>query len=194
MRVCLTFDDGPHPSNTGLVLDVLRDYGISAGFFLLGERLNSQGAKKVLERQIYEGHTVGSHGFHHVDLTKLSETDLMIEVGGSVKLIKSFGAECLYFRPPFGNFNRAVIDMAKDNGCKTILWNVDTKDWLRKSMEPSVIVKSIVNNCSTSVVIMHDIYYRSHKNLSALIAALSKENIEFVGLDEIECCEAKCHG
>ena len=69
--IAMTFDDGPHPTNTPRLLDILRERNIKATFYVIGD--NSKRYPEILQRMIREGHEIGNHTMSHAYLTKLSD-------------------------------------------------------------------------------------------------------------------------
>ena len=70
-KIALTFDDGPHPSSTPVLLDGLAGRNVKATFFVIGENVVKN--PKVVSREAEEGHIIGNHTYSHVDLTKMSQ-------------------------------------------------------------------------------------------------------------------------
>ena len=100
--VCLTFDDGPDPILTPPLLDVLRDHGIRATFFVIGEK--AERYPGIVRRMAAEGHCVGNHSFLHGEPSSISASQLCQEVRRTAKLLAGLlGHEVRLFRPPHGN-------------------------------------------------------------------------------------------
>ena len=97
-EVFLTFDDGPVPEATPLVLEILKKYNIKATFFCVGE--NVQKYPEVFELLLNEGHSLGNHTFHHVKAWKTDYKSYLDEVEQCQQLVKS-----ILFRPPHGQIN-----------------------------------------------------------------------------------------
>jgi uncharacterized membrane protein (DUF485 family) len=76
--VALTFDDGPYPPYTGQILDILKENNVQATFFLIGQ--NAEKHPELVQRIVAEGHQVGNHTYHHVDLLKADREKIAFEV------------------------------------------------------------------------------------------------------------------
>ena len=122
----LTFDDGPS-RYTEHLLDMLRDYGIPATFFLLGSQVerNPATARRILD----EGHEIGNHSWSHANLRALPTQLQEREIRETDAALRAIGASPAYLRPPYGNFDSRTIEMARDLGLDVILWSMDSKDW-----------------------------------------------------------------
>lgn len=122
----LTFDDGPS-RHTGHLLDMLRDYGIPATFFLLGD--NAERTPAVVRRILAEGHEVGNHTWSHPNLRALAPEAQEEEIRATDAVLRALGASPSYLRPPYGNFDAHTLEIAHKLGVDVILWSMDSHDW-----------------------------------------------------------------
>lgn len=128
--VCLTFDDGPHPVYTPRLLDVLRDRGVRATFFLIGRE--AERYPDIVRRAVDEGHAVGNHTFSHSDPGSTSARRLIEEVHRTnVLLAELSGRAPKLFRPPHGKVTASKLWRLWQEGQTVVLWNVDPKDYSR---------------------------------------------------------------
>ena len=103
--IALTFDDGPDSVCTPMLLDGLKARGVKATFFLIGENIVKDGNQKIVKRMEEEGHLIGNHTYHHVDLSRLSREEAHQELALTDNLIREItGHETQIVRPPFGAF------------------------------------------------------------------------------------------
>jgi peptidoglycan-N-acetylglucosamine deacetylase len=145
--VALSFDDGPS-DYTDDFLAVLREKGVHATFFEIGEAMSGHGA--TMRRILAEGHELGDHTMGHVELPGHSQ------IAGAAERIEDYThfEPCL-FRPPGGAVNSSVIADAGGLGMRTITWDVDPRDWTNPGT--SAIYNTVVDNTRPgSVVLMHD--------------------------------------
>ena len=186
MKIALTFDDGPHPILTQRILDILDAYDVKATFFMVGVNvLNYPDAARAVLRA---GHEVGNHTFSHSHLKRLSEEEVVRELGLCEDALEEL---CEYrphlFRPPEGAVNTYVEHCSESNDYKLILWSLDTRDWENKETER--IVETVLSNVeSGDIILMHD--YTSGKNttceaLKILIPEILKRGYEFVTVSEL---------
>lgn len=129
--VYLTFDDGPGP-NTARLAAFLRERGILASFFFLGK--NVKGNEAIILELERDGHTIGSHGFDHVNAwrTRPSQIEMDLEKGLAA-LSAVVSQPVRWQRPPFGCVTPWNLQFGIKNGLTTILWNINPLDYHRKS-------------------------------------------------------------
>ncbi len=147
--VYLTFDDGPHPPETERVLDVLRERGAKATFFLIGSKVS--GNEAVLRRMLEEGHALGLHTYSHAGTFPLLSFDKMLDdVNEGKRAVESVaGKKISLFRPPFGVTNPTISKVIRTLGLHTVGWDVRSFDTMFcKSSEHSC--KSSEHSCKQS--------------------------------------------
>jgi peptidoglycan-N-acetylglucosamine deacetylase len=126
--VCLTFDDGPDPVLTPRLLDVLRDLGVRATFFVIGEKVECH--PEIVRRMALEGHCVGGHSFHHAPPGLISAHQLIDEVRRTnVLLAELLGRQTRLFRPPYGKLTVSKLWRLWRASQTIVLWDVDPKDY-----------------------------------------------------------------
>ncbi len=128
--VCLTFDDGPDPILTPPLLDVLRDCGVRATFFVIGKKVACH--SEIVRRMAAEGHDVGGHSFDHGDPGLTSSHQLLAEIRRTADLLAPLvGHEVTLFRPPHGKLTVSKLCRLWRAGQTIVLWNADPKDYSR---------------------------------------------------------------
>ena len=106
-KIALTFDDGPHPSGTPVLLDGLAERNVKVTFFVIGE--NAVKYPKLLTREAEEGHIIGNHTYSHVDLTKMSQEAAECELEKTNAAIEAVtGKKTEYMRPPYGAWKKEM--------------------------------------------------------------------------------------
>lgn len=140
--VYLTFDDGPHPPETERVLDVLRERGARATFFLIGSKVS--GNEAVLRRMLEEGHALGLHTYSHAGTFPLLSFDKMLaDVNEGKRAVESVaGKKISLFRPPFGVTNPTIAKVIRALGLHTVGWDVRSFD--------TMFCKSSEHSCKQS--------------------------------------------
>lgn len=118
----LTFDDGPHPTITPLVLDLLAQYNAKATFFCIGDRVKRY--PDIMKRIVAEGHSIGNHTQHHINGWNSSVSDYTAEVHQAASMIPSN-----LFRPPYGRIKRKQAKFLENEGYKIIMWTILSADY-----------------------------------------------------------------
>jgi len=126
--IALTFDDGPDPENTPVLLDVLAAAGVSATFFMLGTRVRRY--LSVAESVRDAGHEIALHGLDHRRLTSLSRTEARSAlVEGKAELETALGVNVRWFRPPYGAHDLRIWRLVRSLGMDMVLWGPSLHDW-----------------------------------------------------------------
>lgn len=178
--VCFTFDDGPYAPVTNKILDTLEQYDGRATFFVVGDRV------KTYQNQIKRAHEmgceIGTHTYSHVNLTRLSVSEMQKELKKSCDAISSItGEEVKILRPPEG----ATSETVKANvGMPMVLWSVDSRDWKYRNADKNY--DGVMNNIfDGSIVLMHDLYPATAEAVAKLIPKLAAEGYKFVTFSEL---------
>ncbi len=182
LKICaLTFDDGPDVRYTMQVHDILRNEGIHATFFVLGRNVDRY-PEQVIALAEY-GHEIGNHSYTHRDMLKLSQADIRGEISETADILGKLGIKSRWFRPPYGSFNRTVVNIAAEQGLDTMLWSVDPEDWMRPGA--AVIQKRVVSRTGPgAVVLMHSTVGETVEALPGIIRELRAEGYTFVTASE----------
>lgn len=147
----LTFDDGPHPHSTPAVLGVLAQYQVQATFFMLGERAQQYPA---LVRQVAQaGHAIGNHSWNHPQFSLLSSRDQRWQIRTCARALAPYGHRL--FRPPFGQQTAAARWHAWWLGYRTILWDLDARDWIDDDAH-RIAARLLQHLQAGSIVLLHD--------------------------------------
>lgn len=133
--VALTFDDGPVSPYTSQILDILKEYNVSATFFVIGE--NIQNNMDILERIWDEGHEIGNHSFTHPNIAEVSEKRAALELNATERAIQSItGHSSILFRAPYNADSEPTsaeeikpILLAAARGYITVGEYIDPEDW-----------------------------------------------------------------
>lgn len=179
--VALTFDDGPHKTNTPQLLDGLKELGAKVTFFMLGQ--NAKSYPDIVQRAYDEGHEVANHSWDHPKLTSLGSSGVQSQVtrtNDQLDIACGDGTRYL-LRPPYGSHNSTTRKAA---GTALITWSVDTNDWKYKNY--SHVYNHIVDNASDGAIILcHDIHKTTIPAALDAIRTLQKKGYEFVTVSEL---------
>ena len=182
-RVALTFDDGPTPGVTDLILDELKRRKLHATFFMIGERIAA--APDLARRVLAEGHEIGNHTFTHPKLTTLSDAQVDAEIQKTQDIMgEVMNHRAAWFRPPFGEFrrNQAGIPGMKDLGI--VLWSVDPADWSQPG--EAKIAETILGETKPgSIIICHDTHRQTADAMGPILDGLLERGFAFAKLSEL---------
>ncbi|MDE7327083.1 MAG: polysaccharide deacetylase family protein, partial [Lachnospiraceae bacterium] len=178
--IALTFDDGPFTSVTNRIVDVLLEYDASATFFVVGSRLEMY--SDTLKRVYGSGFEVASHTWSHKNLNKLTEEEIIKEIGDTVDgLNKYITVENVLLRPPYGNADETVRNLA---GTPLINWSLDSQDW--RSRDAKKIIAHVLDTVQDGdIILMHDLYESTAEAVEYLVPELIKRGYRLVSVSEL---------
>lgn len=179
-KIALTFDDGPSTAWTPALLDGLKERGVKATFFLIGE--NADKNPEIVKRMAEEGHLIGNHTYHHVELTKVSENEARLELADtSAVIVRITGKEPEYMRPPFGAWQRKL---EQEIQMLPVLWTIDPLDWTTENQD-EIVNKVVTEAEENDIILLHDCYKSSVEAGLRIVDILQEEGFVFVTVDEL---------
>lgn len=178
-RIALTFDDGPSVYTESL-LDGLKERDVQVSFFIVGQ--NAEKFPDTVKRAYEDGHLIGNHTYHHVDVAKISNDRAKEEVQKTNEVLEQITDEKPeYMRPPFGSWQK---ELELEVGMLPVMWSIDPLDWTTKNV--SQIVNNIVTDAEENdIILMHDCYESSVEAALQVIDILREAGFEFVTVDEL---------
>jgi peptidoglycan-N-acetylglucosamine deacetylase len=147
----LTFDDGPHPTITSFILDLLKQYNAKATFFCIGDNVVKY--SDVYQRLLAEGHAVGNHTQHHLNGWKTDDETYLNDIKEAQRYINSN-----LFRPPYGRITRSQLRKLStaNYSLTTIMWNILAGDW-DADLKPERCYERIKNKITGGdIIVFHD--------------------------------------
>lgn len=181
-KIALTFDDGPNLIYTPALLDGLKERDVHATFFLIGSNIEKEGAGEIVRRMYEEGHLIGNHTYHHVELTGIRDAEAEEEIERTSRLIEEITGEAVAFmRPPFGSWERELEDKTD---LIPILWNVDSLDWTLQDTD-KIVNKVVTEVEENDIILLHDCFDTSVSAALQIIDILQEEGYVFVTADEL---------
>lgn len=179
-KIALTFDDGPSAAWTPALLDGLKERGVKATFFLIGE--NADKNPEIVKRMAEEGHLIGNHTYHHVELTKVTEKEARSELADtSAAIVRITGKEPEYMRPPFGAWQRKLEQEIR---MLPVLWTIDPLDWTTENQD-EIVNKVVTEAEENDIILLHDCYKSSVEAGLRIVDILQEEGFVFVTVDEL---------
>lgn len=187
--IALTFDDGPHPTYTNQILDILKEYDVKATFFVLGKF--AEAYPDIIIRQWQEGHEIGNHTYSHVDAKRVSKKVLYNEYKKTQEIIENLiNHQPRLFRPPYGSFDSQALDIMEMHDSIIVLWSAhqDSKDWSNPDVE-EIVNTTLSNIRNGDIILFHDyVYYDESSTVEALkeiIPELKSRGYRFVTISEL---------
>ncbi|MEG2328772.1 polysaccharide deacetylase family protein [Anaerorhabdus sp.] len=180
--VALTFDDGPHITNTPQILEVLRRYDSAATFFVVGNRITTKGSAVILD-EIESGSQVASHSYSHPNMAKMKNLDEQFYLT-SQKVYEDVSQWCYQvtaFRPPYGAISKR---MRETSPYPFIMWSIDTLDWKTRDVQ-STINETMNNAKDGDIILLHDIHAESKDAAIQIIPMLIEKGFQVVTVNEM---------
>ncbi|NRD79298.1 polysaccharide deacetylase family protein [Bacillus sp. BRMEA1] len=152
-KMALTFDDGPHPVYTPILLDLLKEHQVKATFFVVGSRAEKY--PELIIRMKEEGHLIGIHNYIHRSNWLMFPWTVREGINRTAKILENLtGDRSVYYRPPWGLLN--LGDFFLLNPYRIILWSVMAEDWKSTGGSDKIKRKLLAKVSGGSVVLLHD--------------------------------------
>jgi len=185
--LALTFDDGPDPEITPLVLDALDEAGARGTFFMIGEQVKRHPvtARMVVER----GHLAGSHSMTHCTMFLMRRRDIEREIDDAQKAISdAVGMVPRWFRPPHGIFDFTSADIIRQKGLLLVLWTVLSGDY--SDDPPEKIFRTVDPFIRPgTIMVFHDTARGGGLTLPGIIHEIhlraGSNGLRFIGVDDL---------
>ncbi|MHA6485071.1 polysaccharide deacetylase family protein [Paenibacillus sp. strain BS8-2] len=191
-EIALTFDDGPDPKYTPLVLDLLARYGAKATFFVVGSHAEHQ--QDLLRRMEKEGHTIGIHNYVHKSNWVMRPSTVKRQIDKTNDIIEqATGKRSVYYRPPWGIVN--LFDYSNLGYLHIILWSALFGDWrmrlgadelkkrMLKKLRPGEVL--LLHDCGRTLGADVDAPSNMLIALEAYLKEAKRQEYEFVGIDRM---------
>ncbi|NPV88038.1 polysaccharide deacetylase family protein [Coprothermobacteraceae bacterium] len=184
--VYLTFDEGYEAGHTGQILDILKDNGVEAAFFITGTFLKSN--PELVARTAQDGHIIGNHTVNHPSLPTLNYDEFFNEVVGLAQdYQQQTGRAMSYLRPPRGEYSERTLCMARVLGYRTVFWSIAMADWVPLKGGPEEAYTTVMSRLHPgAVILLHAVSPDNVQILDRLIKDIRAEGYEFGTLDEVE--------
>lgn len=184
-KVALSFDAAWGNEDTQQILDILAKYNVHVTFFMTGGWVENypDDVKRIYEA----GHDLGNHSETHPNMSRLSDEEQKQEIMAVHEKVKELtGVEMELFRPPYGDYNNAVVLNARACGYYPIQWDVDSLDW--KDYGAESIIDTVVNHKNLqngSIILCHNGAKYTAQALEQVICGLQEKGYEIVPISEL---------
>ena len=191
-NVYLTFDDGPDPQFTPMLLDILHRFDCKVTFFITAQKAERH--PQIVRTVLDAGHAVGNHGYKHGSFYFRSRRQIIEDVDRSIGVISDItGCSPGLYRPPYGHFTSSLLSLAKNLGFKVVLWSLNAGDYL--ATPPTIIERRVGWRARPSdIVLMHDGVKYADNTLMALpniLEMFNQKNLSTGILDQNRICDAR---
>jgi peptidoglycan/xylan/chitin deacetylase (PgdA/CDA1 family) len=184
--VALTFDDGPYPVETALLLDELHDLNVPATFFVVGDHvLQFPGLTERMQRDGHEiaNHTM-THPAHFEDLSAAEVTRELSDGAAAIDRYVTDPAVHTMMRPPHGRYTEDTVRAAQRAGYHVILWNDDPGDW--RAVSPQRLADHILANAKApDIILLHTGRLATIEMLPGVVERFKRAGFKFVTVGEL---------
>ncbi len=186
--IALTFDDGPHPTNTPRLLDILKARNVKATFYVVAT--NAKRYPEIMRRIVAEGHEVGNHTVTHPNLAKMSADGVRNELRVCHDaIVSTTGVAPRTMRPPYGAITSSQKSwIKKEFGYSTILWSVDPEDW-KKPGSGTVASRLVSGATPGGILLVHDIHAGTIDAMPSTVDQLLAKGFKFVTVTQLLAME-----
>lgn len=183
-KIAISFDATWGAERTDDILKILDENGVKATFFLVNIWLEDypEKAKEIAAK----GHEIGLHSTTHPHFTQLSKSQMKEELTKNKDMVKKVtGFNSTVFRPPFGDYNNDVINIAKDVGLTTIQWSIDSLDW-KENLSAQDITSRIMQNVDKgAIILMHNDGQYTPDVIKVVLPELKRQGYQIVPVSDL---------
>ncbi len=179
-KMYLTFDEGYENGYTEEIIDTLKQENVKAIFFITGDYFDKNDA--IIRRMLEEGHEVGNHTMRHYSLPELNYEKCENEILELDRLFyNKFGRHMRFLRPPKGEYNSQVLEIANSLNYKCIMWSFAYKDWLTDEQKGAdYAFQSVTENFHNgAVLLLHAVSKDNADALASIIQEARRQGYEF---------------
>ncbi len=183
-QVAISFDAAWGNDDTQQLIDILKEYDVPATFFVVGAWVDKypESVKALNDA----GHQIQNHSNTHPHLPQLSKTQMKDEIESCNKKIEAITGKCpTLLRPPYGDYDNALIEVMDELNMKTIQWDVDSLDW-KDTATPENICQRVTSKVKNgSIVLFHNDADHTPAALPNILKCLKDEGYEFVFISDL---------
>jgi peptidoglycan/xylan/chitin deacetylase (PgdA/CDA1 family) len=177
----LSFDDGPHPEHTPALLDLLREHGVQASFFLIGRE--AERFPSLTARIAAEGHAIGNHSYSHPRFAALGVDAQLEEIERCDHVLAGFdGRERHAFRPPRGELSPRLLWHCMRRRQPIVYWSLDSLDYQKRPADDLAGEIESKRPRAGEIMLMHDDADCARSMLETLLPRWRDRGFRFAAL------------
>ncbi|MGC8783139.1 MAG: polysaccharide deacetylase family protein [Armatimonadota bacterium] len=181
--IALTFDDGPHPYHTPILLKTLRRLKVRATFFVVGKNVDRY--PRLVRQMLKAGHEVENHTYNHLRLSSLPLGLVQEEIeAGAAAIWRATGRVPRFVRPPGGMINHWVRQVAQFDGYVTVMWTADPADYERPDVQ-TLKQRLFASLRPGSIILLHEKVPQTVEALPEFVQEARRQGYEFVTIEEM---------
>lgn len=183
-QIAISFDAAWGNDDTQTLIDILKEYDVPATFFVVGSWVDKypESVKALADA----GHQIQNHSNTHPHMPQLSKAQMKDELEScNNKIEAATGVRPTLLRPPYGDYDNALIETTESIGMKTIQWSVDSLDWKDSSTSDSICKRVTSKVCPGSIVLFHNDADHTPEALPTILKCLKDEGYEFVFISDL---------
>lgn len=179
----ISFDAAWGSANTLKILDILEEYDVRTTFFLVG--FWAEKYPELVQEMVLRGHEIGNHSATHPHMSTLSDAQIREELRIVSDLVEHItGKPTTLFRPPYGEYNDAVVTVSREEGYECVQWNVDSLDWKNRGTQ------DMINQCTKKIspgdiVLFHNDSKYILDALPTILDTYKKEGYRIIPISEL---------
>jgi len=184
-RLALTFDDGPDPYNTPVILDILKKNNIKGTFFVTG--INASLYPDIIRKIAEEGHTIGNHTYSHINMRARSNCNILEELQITQELVDralGYHYKMKLVRPPYGEYDYILYNLLSHYGHIPVLWQIDGRDWMGYG-DYYVLDNLYRQSYRGGVILLHDSYPAAGHILQEFITHMNYKGFKFITVEDL---------
>lgn len=185
--VALTYDDGPHPTWTPKMIELLRSKNVKATFFVQGPNVEKH---PEIAKDLYTyGFELGNHTMTHPEFNKsaMTKEKITAELADTTQRIIDYSGQSKVevMRPPYGQSPKKLLEVCQDLGLYVINWSIDTDDWRSKTNDEQMVANIMKNLSDGAIILMHDKHEKTYTTTEKVIDQIREKGYEFVTVSEL---------
>ena len=183
-KIAISFDAAWGNDDTHTLIEILKEYDVPATFFVVGSWVDKypESVKELADA----GHQIQNHSNTHPYMTQLSTVQMTDELTACNEKIKSItGVSPTLFRPPYGDYDNAVIETVESIKMYPIQWSVDSLDWKDNATADSIYQRVTSKVTNGSIVLFHNDAEHTPEALPNILKTLKEQGYEFVFINDL---------